>query len=265
VRPASILITGATSGIGRALAEAYAAPGVRLALIGRDPTRMACVAATCGKAGATVETALVDLRDAPAAAAAVLGFDRMRPIDLAIASAGITSGLGTGRDVESPAALRAVLATDLYGALNTVEPLIEPMMARRAGHLAVVGSLGALRGLPSSPGYSAAKAALHAYAEAMRPRLARHGVTVSIIAPGFVETPLNAAIVAPRPLQVSAGRAAAIIRHGLDRRRPMIAFPLPLYIGLRLLSLLPARLGDAILDRPGIEVPETRDLGGGPP
>jgi NAD(P)-dependent dehydrogenase (short-subunit alcohol dehydrogenase family) len=197
-------------------------------------------------------------------ASCLVGWDRDHPIGLAIAGAGITSGLGPGRDVETPQARQAVLATNLTGVLNTLDPLLAPMMARRRGHLAVIGSLGALRGLPSSPAYSAAKAAIHAYAEGMRPRLARHGVAMTVIAPGFVETPLNRDIRAPRPLQLNADAAAAIIRRGLDRRKAMIAFPLPLYVGMRLVTLLPARFGDWILDRPGIEVPETHDLAGPP-
>ena len=115
-------------------------------------------------------------------------------------------------------------------------------------------ALQAIGATPSSA-YSAAKAGVQAYAEGIRPRLKRHGVAVSVIAPGFVKTPFNNDVQAPRPLQISAEAAARIIRRGLDRRRPMIAFPLILYGGLRLLTLLPAAFGDWLLDRPGVEVP----------
>jgi NAD(P)-dependent dehydrogenase (short-subunit alcohol dehydrogenase family) len=265
VTPRTVLLTGATSGIGRALALAYADPARHLRLLGRDGPRMDSVAALCRARGATVETALADVRDRAAMAAAIRGFEAGGPTELAIAGAGITSGLGPGRDVETPEALRAVLDTNLLGVVNTLEPLLPAMIGRRGGHVAIIGSLGALRGLPSSPGYSAAKAAVHAYAEGMRPRLARHGIAVSLIAPGFVETPLNARIRAPRPLQMTADGAAARIRRGLDRRRKVIAFPLPLYLGLRVLNLLPAAFGDRLLDRPDIDVPETTDVGAAPP
>lgn len=255
----SILLTGASSGIGRALALAYAGPGQRLILVGRNAGRLAEVAQRCRAEGASVETAILDVRDEAAMREKILAWDAVQPIDLAVACAGIVSGTGTGRAVEPAAAVRAVLATDLTGALNTIDPLIEPMMARRAGHLAVVGSLSGLRGFPSSPAYSAAKAGVHAYAEGIRPRLRRYGVGVSVIAPGFVKTPLNIAVRAPRPLQVSDETAARIIRRGLDRGRAMIAFPFILYAGLRLLTLLPARLGDWLLDRPGVEVPLTAE------
>lgn len=250
-----ILLTGASSGIGRALALAYAGPGIHLLLIARNAARLAEVAGLCQAAGARIETASLDVRDEKAMQAKILAWDAAAPIDLAIACAGIVSGTGEGRAVETQAAVRTVLATDLIGALNTIDPLLAPMLARRAGHVAVVGSLAALRGFPSSPAYSAAKAGVHAYAEGIRPRLKRHGVAVSVIAPGFVETPFNSAVRAPRPMQMSPEAAARIIRRGLDRRRRMIAFPFTLYVGLRFLTLLPASFGDWLLDRPGVEVP----------
>jgi NADP-dependent 3-hydroxy acid dehydrogenase YdfG len=264
VNARSILITGATSGIGRALALAYAAPGLRLHLVGRDDERLRKVAERCRSAGADVLEGRADVRGRAAMADLVRAWDEEAPLDLAIAGAGITSGVGEGRDLEHPDAVRAVLAVNLHGVLNTLDPLVPAMVARARGHLAVIGSLGGIRALPSSPAYSAAKAAVHAYAEALRPRLRRHGVTVSIIAPGFVETPLNRDITAPRPLQMGPERAAMLIRRGLERRRPVIAFPLPLYVAVKLLTLLPPALGDFILDRPGIEVPETGEREGRP-
>jgi NADP-dependent 3-hydroxy acid dehydrogenase YdfG len=253
----SILITGATSGIGRALALAYAGRGMRLHLVGRDEMRMRDVAERCRSAGAVVLEGRADVRDRAGIADLIRAWDEEALFDLAIAGAGIASGVGEGRDVENPDAVRAVLAVNLYGVLNTLDPLVPAMVARGRGHLAVIGSLAGIRALPSSPAYSAAKAAVHAYAESLRPRLRRHGVVVSIVAPGFVETPLNRDIRAPRPMQMGPDEAAALIRRGLDRRKPVIAFPLPLYAGMKLLTLLPAVLGDSILDRPGIEVPET--------
>jgi NAD(P)-dependent dehydrogenase (short-subunit alcohol dehydrogenase family) len=255
----TILLTGASSGIGRALAFRYAGPDMRLLLVGRDPERLAEVAGRCGAAGAEVASARLDVRDAAAMSAQILAWDSLHAIDLAVACAGIVSGTGAGRAVETPEAVRAVLAIDLIGALNTIGPLLAPMMARRAGHVAIVGSLAGLRGFPSSPAYSAAKAGVHAYCEGIRSRLKSFGVAVSLIAPGFVETPLNRAVMAPRPLQMSADKAARIIRRGLDRRRPMIAFPWVLYAGLRLLTLLPSSFGDWLLDRPGVEVPLTAE------
>lgn len=255
----TILITGATSGIGRALALDYAASGTRLLLIGRDEARLGEVAGLCRARGAEVIAGRLDLRDRQATAAWIMAQDAQAPIDLAIACAGIVSGTSATRPLESEEAIRAVLAVDLMGVLNTIEPALAAMRLRRRGHVAMVGSLAGLRGLPSSPAYSMAKAAVHAYAEGIRPALRREGIAVSLIAPGFVRTPLNEAVVAPRPLELDVARAARTIHRGLDRCKPMIAFPFILYLGLRLLTLMPARLGDMLLDRPGVDVPETRE------
>ncbi|GLS23018.1 SDR family oxidoreductase [Labrys miyagiensis] len=255
----TILITGATSGIGRALALDYAASGVRLLLVGRDEARLDEIAGLCRARGAEVVAGRLDVRDRQATAAWIAAQDGQITIDLAIACAGIVSGTSAARPLESDEAMRAVLAVDLMGVLNTIEPALAAMRARRRGHVAMIGSLAGLRGFPSSPAYSMAKAAVHAYAEGIRPALRREGIAVSLIAPGFVRTPLNEAVVAPRPLELNVDQAARIIRRGLDRRKPMIAFPLILYLGLRLLTLLPARLGDMLLDRPGVDVPETRE------
>jgi short-subunit dehydrogenase len=255
----SIVITGATSGIGRALALEYAAPGVHLTLMGRNPERMDAILAAVRDRGAEASDVLVDVQDRVALARALQTADDLHPIDLAIANAGITSGIGGSRDFEGADAVRAVLGINLMGVINTLDPLVERMVMRRRGHLAIVGSLAALRGLPYSPAYSAAKAAIHAYGEGLRPTLRRHGVTLSVIAPGFVRTPLNEDIKAPRPFEISSEAAARRIRHGLDQRRAQIVFPKTLYLGLRLLGLLPARLGDVLLGGQHVIVPETHE------
>src|SRR5262249_219636 len=115
VRARSIVITGATSGIGRALAIAYAQPEARLCLLGRGAGRMAQVGQACEAGGAQVETALVDVRDRDALIGCIAAWDEQRPLDLAIASAGIAGGLGPGRDLESSEAVQAILAVDLGG------------------------------------------------------------------------------------------------------------------------------------------------------
>jgi len=258
-RRRSILITGATSGIGRALARIYAAPGFHLALTGRNQERLDAIRTECRESGADVTSASVDVRDRDKMAAWIRSVDDIRPIDLAIASAGITSGLGLGRSREDPEAVRAVFAINLIGVLNSIEPLIERMCARGSGQIAIVGSIAALRGLPYAPAYCAAKAAVHAYAESLRGTLVPQGVTVSLIVPGFVATALNKDMLTPKPLQMSDWRAARIIRRGLDRGASVIPFPRTLYYGAQLLRFLPIRWVDFMLGLAHVDIPETRE------
>ncbi len=257
--PRTVLITGASSGIGRALALAYAAPGVHLSLLGRSEARLAEVAAAAEAQGASVSAAPVDVRDREVMNAWVAAADAVRPFDLAIANAGITSGLADSATAEEPEAVRALLATNLFGVLNTIEPLIAPMCERGRGQIAVIGSLAGLRGLPFSPAYSASKAAVHAYAESLRGRLERRGVLVSLVVAGFVKTPLNDSISAAKPFEVSDARAAEIIKNGLTQGRAVIAFPAALYLATHLARNLPPRLVDWLFTHFTVNVPETKE------
>ena len=254
-----VLITGASSGIGRALVLAYAAPDMHLALIGRDATRLEAVAAAARARGASVVAGVVDVRDRRAMADWIAAVDAARAIDLVIANAGITTGLPPDALAEDPEAVRAIIATNLVGVLNTAEPLIGPMAARGRGQIAFVGSLAGLHGLPYSPAYCVTKAGVHAYAESIRGRLERRGVIVSLIVAGFVKTPLNDSIAAIKPGEISDAQAAALIRRGLARGKATIAFPYPLYLLTRLGRLLPPRLYDRILARVDVTVPQTAE------
>ncbi|MEZ5840186.1 MAG: SDR family NAD(P)-dependent oxidoreductase [Hyphomicrobiales bacterium] len=258
-RPASVLITGASSGIGRALALEYAAPGRHLVLIGRNADRLEEVATAARQKGATVTIGAIDVRDRLALAGFITAIDRETPIDLAIANAGVTGGIGRDRPFETPEAVRALLAVNLVGVLNTVEPLLEPMSRRRAGRIAVVGSISGLKGMLYSPAYCAAKSAVHAWADSMRGSLARFGVGVTLIVPGFVTTPLNADLECPKPFAMPPERAARIIRRGLDRGRAVVAFPRIIVFATALLRYLPRRIVDRVMAGIEVEITETTD------
>jgi short-subunit dehydrogenase len=259
MRPKTILITGASSGIGRALALVYARDGVSLSLIGRDSERLETAAGAARAQGAEVRIGQLDVRDRDAMAHWIIAEDMRRPFDLVIANAGITTGLAPGDLTEDPNAVRAIVGINLIGVLNTVEPLIAPMCARGAGQIAFVGSIAGLRGLPYAPSYCATKAAVHAYSESLRGRVETRGVRVSLIIPGFVKTPLNDSIDAMKPLEVSSTDAAVRIERGLERGRAIIAFPRSLYLLARLTRILPARLVDKVMARFQVNVPVTQE------
>jgi short-subunit dehydrogenase len=245
--PRAILITGASSGIGAALARTYARDGLFLALIGNDPARTREIAETCRRQGAAVEHVALDVTDRTALAAWIATVDRAHPLDLVIANAGISAGTGGGGESEEQA--HRILAVNVDGVLNTVFPALAGMIARRRGQIALMSSLAGFRGFPGAPTYCASKAFVRVWGEALRGELARHGIGVSVICPGFVASRMTAVNKYRMPLLMHAERAAAIIVRGLARNRARIAFPWRMYAGARLLAALPPRLADLLLAR----------------
>jgi len=246
-RPRRILITGASNGIGAALASAYAEAGVSLLLGGRDLGRLTTIAETCRRQGAEVETQAIDVIDAPAMRGWVEAVDDRVPLDLVIANAGISAG--TGGDGESQAQTRAIFATNIDGVVNTVWPALQRMEGRGRGQIALMSSLAAFRGFPGAPAYCASKAAIRVWGEGLRGEYRAKGVAVSVICPGYVETPMTAVNDFPMPFLMSAERAARIVKRGLARDRARIAFPFPMYVVAWLLGVLTPSLTDPLLTR----------------
>ncbi len=244
-----VIITGASSGLGAALAEAYAGPETKLGLLGRDRERLAASADACEAKGASVRMAAIDVADAPAMASWLTGFDRDHPVDLLVANAGTSAGPDFDSPSEGTESAARQVRVNLLGAINTVEPLLPGLCARGRGHIALVASIAAYRGLPYSPGYCASKAGLRAYAEALRPRLAPRGIGVTSVCPGFFNSPMTDRFDGPTPFLREGGSAARIVKRGIDRGRRRVAFPWPLVLGLQFCDIAPAFIGDAILRR----------------
>src|SRR3954451_1319298 len=242
-----IVITGASSGLGAALALLYAGPGVAMGLVGRDPERLAASAAACRTAGATGESAMIDVADGRALAAWLEPFDDSYPVELLIANAGTSAGPDPDTPGEPLAVTERQLATNLLGAVHTIAPLVPRLCGRGRGRIVAIASVAAFRGLPYSPGYCASKAGLRAYAEALRPQLASYGVGVTAVSPGFFSSPMTDRWDGPTPFLASGERAARRIKRGIDRGVARIDFPWPLVLGMRFCDLAPAAIGDAIL------------------
>jgi short-subunit dehydrogenase len=245
--PRHIVITGASAGLGRALAQAYAAPNTVLGLIGRDAERLESTAEACRAKGAQVQTALIDVRNAQAMHAWLHRFDDAHPIDLLIANAGAASTLASASDWEELERTVAIVDTNFYGAMHAVLPVISRMRLRKHGQIALISSLAALRGMAISPAYCASKSAIKAYGDSVRPILAREGIRMSIVLPGFVKTAMSDVFPGDKPFLWSAEKAAEYIQRKLKNGRAEIAFPGLLAFGMRLLPLLPAVMADAIL------------------
>lgn len=242
--PHNILITGASSGIGEALALYYAAPGIRLILTGRDAARLDQVVQACRAKGAEARGEVVAVEDAAAMADLIAASP---PLDLVVANAGISGGFKTWDDFD--AHVRAIAAVNIDGVLNTVNPAARHMVHQGYGQIAVVASIAGFIPLPGAAIYSASKAFARFYAEGLRGQLARHNVRVSAICPGFVVSRMTAKNRFPMPLLMDADRAAGIIARGLARNQGRIAFPWRMLALMRLLESLPYPLTDWLLRR----------------
>lgn len=243
--PRAILITGASSGIGEALARAYAKPGRALALTGRDRARLEAVATACREHGAEVLAEVVDATDRPAMERFIDAAEALSPLELVIANAGISAG--TGFAGESAEQARRIFAANVEGMFNTALPALARLRQRRRGQIALMSSLASFRGFPGAPAYCASKAAVRVWGEGLRPALAAEGIEVSVICPGFVTTRMTAGNRFPMPFLMDAGRAARIIVAGLAADRARIAFPWPMRLATWLLAALPVPLTDPLM------------------
>jgi NAD(P)-dependent dehydrogenase (short-subunit alcohol dehydrogenase family) len=253
-RSPSVLITGASSGIGEALALALAAPDVTLHLCGRNPERLDAVAAACTARDAEVAPRRLDVRDADAMAAWIKAVGRL---DLVVANAGISAGTGDHTS-ETEAQVRAIFATNLDGALNTVLPAIEAMAVQAAaadglrGRIAAIASIAALIAAPGAPAYCASKAALDAWIVGSAPAARQSGILLTSVCPGYVRTAMTARNRFPMPGLMDAEAAARLILRGIAAGRTRVVFPWWMGLAARIADLLPPRtLAVLMRDQPG--------------
>lgn len=239
-----VLITGASSGIGAALAQYYARPDTALSLAGRDQERLTLIAEACRSKGAAVFFETLDVCDRAAMERWIAACDERQPLTLVIANAGISAGTGGG--LERAEQTRRIFAANIDGTVNTVMPAIDAMRARKRGQIAIVSSLAGYRGMPGAPAYSASKGAIKIWGEGLRGALIRDGIDVSVVCPGFVITGMTKVNQFPMPFLMDADRAAAIIGRGLARGHGRIAFPWPMAALAWLGATLPNRVAEWI-------------------
>ncbi|WP_237213584.1 SDR family NAD(P)-dependent oxidoreductase [Falsiroseomonas oryziterrae] len=246
----SVAITGASSGLGRALAEACAGPGVTLHLSGRDAGRLEAAAAACRERGATACATVLDVTDAEATAAWVRRAGRL---DLVIANAGISGG--TGGTTEPADQVQRIFATNVGGVLNTALPAIAAMAAQPAGadgvrgRIAVIASIAAFVAAPGAPAYCASKSAVQRWAEALDATERLRGVRLHAVCPGYVRTPMTARNPFPMPFLMDAEEAARRTLHGIAKGRLRVVYPWPLYRAARCVGALPPSWRNALFAR----------------
>ena len=240
--PQRIVITGASSGIGKALALRYAGEGASLGLLGRHRDRLEAVARECRALGAAADTSVVDVRDRAELNRWMTDFDRKVPVDLVIANAGVMEGTRPGGQIEPPDAAYALMEINVLGLLNTVQPLLPAMMARGRGQIALVGSIAGFVPLADSPSYAASKAAVLSYGLSLRDLLQPYGVGVSVICPGYIATPMMDRENGPKPFAMPAEKAAAIIARGIARDQGVVVLPRLFGAMTRIGGILPERI-----------------------
>ena len=243
-----VFLTGASSGIGEALARHYAARGAVLGLVARRGELLARLKSTLST---PCETYACDVRDLASLAAAAGDFiERHGLPDLVIANAGIS--FGTLTEIAADAAtFREVLEINVMGLVNTFQPFVAPMRERGSGSLAGIASVAGVRGIPGATAYSASKAAAINYLEGLRVELRGTGVQVTTICPGYIRTPMTAKNPYRMPFMLEPDDAARRFAHAIEARKGRTFIPWQMAIVGRLLGALPEALYDRGAARAG--------------
>jgi short-subunit dehydrogenase len=244
----NVLITGAAHGIGRATAVALAKRGTPVGLIDRDAESLAALADTLAQHGGKVAHAAVDVTDRHALIIAVANIGAtLGPIDVLVACAGVGS-LTQVPQLETTM-LRQTLDVNLVGVAQSIEAVLPAMITRGDGHIVGVASVAGYRGFPWMISYSASKAALIAYLEALRPGLRRRGVSVTTVCPGFVRTQMSTDIPYQHPIKmIEPEDAARHLLRAIDRRPRNCVFPWDMRIGLAILKYMPDFFFDRLMN-----------------
>lgn len=249
------VVTGAASGMGRALCRELAGEGVRLGLLDRNAEGLASLEEELRKSGIVCCRALADVSDRQAVRSAIQKLvAELGPVDLLVACAGITGA--TLVDDLAVEQTETLVRVNFLGVIYSLDAVLPDMLARQRGHIVALASLAGCRGMPFSAAYSASKAALIAYLESLRPPLRRRGIAVTTVLPGFVRTPLMMNALAQPPMAMMEPEAAARhILRAIRRRSRVYAFPWSTSLLLSVLRWLPPWLYDWCMARGAAHVP----------
>ncbi|MEO5701131.1 MAG: SDR family oxidoreductase [Casimicrobiaceae bacterium] len=243
----NVFLTGASSGIGAALAEEYAGRGANLGLFARRADALERVASALPRDRVAIYAG--DVADAQALSAAAVDFiARFGAPDVVVANAGISRGADTAYG-EDLAVFQKVFATNLLGMVHTFAPFVGAMRAVRCGTLVGIASIAGFRGLPGGGAYSASKAAAINYLESLRVEMRDTGVAVVTICPGYIATPMTADNPYRMPFLMPPARAARLMARAIARRRPWYVLPWQMAMAGWVLRHLPRPVFDAAFAR----------------
>jgi short-subunit dehydrogenase len=232
------VVTGASSGIGRALAKELAKAGVRVGLVARRREALEQLAAEIGQAGGTAVVAAADVAERQPTVAAIHEVAaRLGPVDLLVANAGV--GAPTHLEPLNVPQVEQMFQVNTLGVVYAVEAVLPEMLRRGRGHLAAVSSLAAYKGLPGESAYCATKAAVNAFMEGLRIQLRGKGIAVTTVCPGFVRTPMTSVNEFSMPFVMEADEAARRIVRALRRRVKVFNFPWQTTVMMKLTRWLP--------------------------
>jgi len=244
-----VLLTGASSGIGEALALEIAARGATVGLLARRAKMLQNISVKIERNGGTARTFAADITDANAVSEAAQNLrNEFGAIDVLIANAGIGGNDKETRNLEADAVTK-IINTNLIGAVNSIAAVLPQMLERESGQIVAISSLAGFRGLPKSAAYCASKAGMTAYFESVRLDVQSRGVAVTIIQPGFIKTPLTAGREAEMPFLMELDDAIPLFLNAIERRKKFAAFPWQLATLVRAAQIFPARLYDKIAGR----------------
>lgn len=248
VRPEHVVITGASGGLGAAIARRYASAGATLGLIARRASELERLSAECpGRCASHA----ADVRDSAAMRAAAAEFNTRHGVpDIVIANAGVSIGTLTEAP-EDEQAFRDVFDINVIGMMNTFQPFIAAMRERGSGVLVGIASVAGYRGLPGSGAYSASKAAAISYLESLRVELRGTGITVITICPGYIVTAMTSHNPYRMPFIMTADVAAEKIAALIARRKTYAVIPWQMAIVARLMHVLPRSIYDPLASRSG--------------
>lgn len=242
----NILITGASSGLGAEFAKQYAATKARLFLTGRDAERLATVASCCRSLGAEVHESVVDVADRQEMALLVHSIDSRFDLDLVIANAGIGLNWDTPQNITND---HIIFDVNLGGVLNTIIPALPKMMHKKSGQIVIISSLAGIIPLSTAPAYSASKAAVRFYGEALRSKVAAYGIKISVVCPGFIKSRMTDANHFPMPFLMETDKAVSYMIQKIERGSERITFPWQMALPLHILGLFPSCIRSFILSK----------------
>lgn len=227
-------ITGASTGIGREIALQLAAAGVKVAVSARSVDKLQNL-------GANIYPFPLDVTNASAAQETLKLIEQtLGQVDLTVFAAGTYSEVAA-TEID-PKLFASIMSTNYLGTINCLSAVMPKMLARKQGHISWIASVTGYRGLPKAAAYGPSKAALISLAESLKPELDQHGITISVINPGFVETPMTAKNDFPMPFLMRPQDAATRTLEGLANKKFEITYPLRLVIILKFARLLPYNL-----------------------